>query len=133
MAASIAGGPQNSLTSVDDRFIGFIDSCEFDGHDSQAKQQEKKPNKDGGEAAQLQAAENGENSIRRTTNNSVRHAPDNLIKEKPSAGGAGKGLVVESVIGVTSGIGGDGAEKAFFDRDADRASDRVPCPGGRET
>ena len=36
------------------------------------------------EAAQLQVAENGENSIRRTTNNSVRHAPDNLIKRSPA-------------------------------------------------
>ena len=58
----------------------------------------------------------------------MRHALDNLIKENPSAGGAGKGLVVESVIGVPSGIGGDGAEKAFFDRDADRASDRCLAP-----
>ena len=51
-------------------------------------------------------------------------APDNLIKEEPSAGGAGKFLVVEGVIGVPSGIGGDGAEEAFFDRDADGAPDR---------
>ena len=54
----------------------------------------------------------------------MRHAPDNLIKEEPSAGGAGKGLVVEGAVGVPSGIGGDGAEEAFFDGNADRASDR---------
>ena len=46
------------------------------------------------------------------------HAADNLIKEEPRAGGAGKCLVVEGVVGVPSGVGGDGAE-AFFDRDAD--------------
>ena len=51
------------------------------------------------------------------------HAPDNLIKEEPSTGCAGKGLVVEGVVGVPSGIGGDGAEEAFFDRDADGATD----------
>ena len=56
------------------------------------------------------------------TNKSVRHAPYNLIKEEPSAGGAGKGLVVEGAVGVPSGIGGDGAEEAF-DGDADRATD----------
>jgi hypothetical protein len=35
----------------------------------------------------------------------VGHAPDNLIKEESGAGGAGKSLVVEGVVGVPSGIG----------------------------
>ena len=47
------------------------------------------------------------------------HAPDNLIKEESGAGGAGKRLVVEGVVGVPSGIGSDGAEKAFFNGDTD--------------
>ena len=52
-------------------------------------------------------AENGENqnSIRRPTNYRMRHAPDNLIKEKPSAGGVGEGLVVESAVEASSSIG----------------------------
>ena len=33
--------------------------------------------------------------------------------------------VVEGAVGVPSGIGGDGAEKAFFDGDADKATDRL--------
>ena len=105
-------------------FYGFIGSCERDEHSRQAKQQEEKPNEYGGKVAQLQAAENGENSIRRSANDSVGHAPDNLIKEESGAGGAGKSLVVEGVVGVPSGIGSDGAEEALFNGDADRAPDR---------
>ena len=68
-----------------------------------AKQQQgEKPCDYRGEAAQLQAAENGENSIRRPTNHSVTHAPDNLIKEEPSAGGVGEGLVAESAVSAQS-------------------------------
>ena len=52
------------------------------------------------------------------------HAPDNLIKEETGAGGAGKSLIVEGVVGVPSGIGSDGAEKAFFNGDADGAPER---------
>ena len=52
------------------------------------------------------------------------HAPDNLIKEESGAGGACKSLIVESVVGVPSGIGSDGAEEALFNGDADRAPDR---------
>ena len=54
----------------------------------------------------------------------MRLAPDNLIKEEPSAGGVAEGLVVESAVGALSSIGGDGAEEAFFDGDADGATDR---------
>jgi len=54
----------------------------------------------------------------------MRHAPDNLIKEESGAGGAGKSLIVESVVGVPSGIGSDGAEKAFFNGDTDGAPER---------
>ena len=35
----------------------------------------------------------GENSIRRPTNYRMRRAPDNLIKEEPSTGGVGEGLI----------------------------------------
>ena len=41
----------------------------------------------------VHVAENGENSIRRSANDSVGHAPDNLIKEESGAGGAGKSLI----------------------------------------
>ena len=54
----------------------------------------------------------------------MRHAPDNLIKEEPSAGGVGEGLIVESAVGASSSIGSNGAEEAFFDGDADGATDR---------
>ena len=39
----------------------------------------------------------------------MRHAPDNLIKKEPSAGGVGEGLVVESAVGASSSIGSNGA------------------------
>jgi hypothetical protein len=32
----------------------------------------------------------------------VRHAPDNLVKEEPSAGGAGEGVVVERAVEATA-------------------------------
>ena len=51
----------------------------------------------------------------------MRHAPDNLIKEEPSAGGVGEGLCR---IEASSSIGSNGAEEAFFDGDADGATDR---------
>ena len=54
----------------------------------------------------------------------MRHAPDNLVKEEPSTGGVGEGLVVESAVEASSSIGGNRAEEAFFDGDADRATDR---------
>ena len=66
--------------SVGSTVVLRFNDCETDGHE------------------ELQAAENGENSIRRPTNYSMRHAPDNLIKEEPSAGGVGEGLVVESAV-----------------------------------
>ena len=36
----------------------------------------------------------------------------------------GEGLVVESAVEATSSIGSNGAEEAFFDGDADGATDR---------
>ena len=59
-----------------------------------------------------------------TTAWDMRRTTYKPVKEEPSAGGAGKCLVVEGVVGVPSGVGGDGAEEAFFDRDADGAPDR---------
>ena len=35
----------------------------------------------------------------------MRHAPDNLVKEEPSAGGVGEGVVVERAVEATSSIG----------------------------
>ena len=84
--AFLIGGLRGEVPRA--RFIGLMISCETDGYES-------KPSSKGrshtyrGEAAQLQAAENGQNSIRRPANHSVRHVPDNLIKEEPSTGGMG--------------------------------------------
>ena len=63
----------------------------------------------------------------------VGHALDNLIKEEPSTGGVGEGVVVESAVEASSSIGGSRAEEAFFDGDAGRATDRYLCRGKRGT
>ena len=79
------------------RFIGLMISCEIDGYES--KPSSKGRSRKQGRSRIVQAAENGENSIRRPTDYSVRHAPDNLIKEEPSTG--------ESAVETSSSIGGN--------------------------
>ena len=58
----------------------------------------------------------------------MRHAPVNLVKEEPSARASGAeawegGLVVESAVEASNSIAIGSKEEAFFDGDADGATD----------
>ena len=45
----------------------------------------------------------------------MQEPPDNLVMEHADGGGSGESLVVESVVAVADGAGGDGADEAFLD------------------